>query len=136
MFDSGGDGITGTGYYKIYDNGDIIASGDENIGYKKSEALKVTGLTAITSTTGNTNLMISPNPANQSAAITVQYTGGDLLVELVDMLGRHISTVNKSTYAAGEQHFTINTAMLAEGNYIIRVQANGFTEGSILTVTH
>ncbi|HMZ88929.1 MAG TPA: T9SS type A sorting domain-containing protein [Chitinophagales bacterium] len=136
MFDSGGDGITGTGYYKIYDNGEVIADGDEDIAYKKSEALKVTGLTEITAATVNQNLMISPNPANQSTSITVQHTGGDLFIELVDMLGQHIMTVNTSNCAAGEQHYTINTSMLAEGNYIIRVQAIGNTQGSILTVTH
>lgn len=137
-YDSYGDGITGAGYYKLYDaDGGLISQGTENIGYKKSAALKVTQGVAIVDNAILEDVTIFPNPANASTEIAINTAvSADLNIALVNMLGEEIATVANGNFAAGTHTFTVNTAAMANGIYFVKINGENLNTSVKITVLH
>jgi len=138
FFDNGGDGITGTGYFKLYDaSGDLIANGFEEIGFKKSVALKVTGLTGIENEITLNDNAIYPNPADANFEYSFNLpTTSSVKIELVDMLGRVLTTIDNNTLIAGTHNYTVNVFNFENGIYFIQSTINGNTESIKVAVLH
>jgi len=137
-YDSYGDGITGAGYYKLYDaSGDLISQGTENIGLKKSDALKVTQAVGITENSILEDVIIFPNPANASAEIAINTTtSADLTISIVNLLGEEVATVANGNFAAGTHNFTVNTAAFANGIYFVKINGESLNTSVKITVLH
>ncbi len=138
FFDTGGDGITGSGYYKLYDeNGDLLSSGFEGIGFKQSDALKVTGLNAIEDNITNGNFIVYPNPAN--TAFTAQFnlnSSEEISFAVVDMTGRTVKTIAAASYPSGSNSVTINTTDIAGGMYALQIIGAEKMQSINFTVAH
>ncbi len=138
FFDNGGDGITGTGYFKLYDaDGDLISNGFEDIGFKKSVALKVTGVTGIENVVASNEITIVPNPADANFEYSFNLTTeANTQIIVVDMLGRVLTTIDNTQLQAGFHNYSINVANFESGMYFIQSTFNGITESSKFSVLH
>lgn len=78
-----------------------------------------------------------PNPAINNTNIKFSLTkNADVTVEIMDMSGRVLNTIQQKGLVAGEHIVPISTANMAAGNYLYTVTtSNGDGIGSKLTVT-
>ncbi len=83
-----------------------------------------TGKVGILTAEGNNLVTIYPNPAEQSTTIRVSGMGGEIIVTIVDMNGRTVSTT--TLVCSSDCEKTMNVTDLAAGNYFVRLQGNGF----------
>ena len=76
---------------------------------------------------GDTLLIIHPNPFVQSVGIKFKTSGGHILVQVIDMLGRVLKTPVDAEYAAGTYDIPVDSSSWATGVYYVRLQ-NGATQ--------
>jgi len=83
------------------------------------------------------NVTLYPNPSNADAKINFTLAqNADVKIEVLDLSGRIISAMNFENTQAGVVNKSISTADFAEGNYIVRVHANGSVSQQKLNVVH
>jgi hypothetical protein len=67
-----------------------------------------------------------PNPAVNTANIKFALArGADVTIQVMDMAGRVISTINHSNLATGEHTIPVNTSALPSGNYLYLIRTSG-----------
>ncbi len=72
------------------------------------------------------DLLVVPNPATDDAQVVLNVTkAGQVEVDLVDVLGRTLSTLHQGVMSAGEQRLKLPVAGLSPGAYFVRMQQNG-----------
>ena len=137
-FDTGGDGITGSGYFKLFnEDGGLIVQGTENVGYKKAVALKVADETTINVIDAISALSVYPNPVQAELVVDFNLTTTeDINISIVDMLGRRINSVTSSNLTAGDHKYTIDTSTFANGLYFVKMESNGVNQTVKFTVAH
>lgn len=80
---------------------------------------------------------VFPNPANNNVTISVDIkTAGSLIVDVADMVGRQVAVISKENASTGINTKQFNTATLANGVYLIRINLNGNTVNQKLNVIH
>ena len=80
---------------------------------------------------------VYPNPATAETNISfVLQQNAAVKIEVLDLSGRIIATVLNENAQAGTVTQKINTADVAEGNYIVRINANGSITQQKLNVIH
>lgn len=83
---------------------------------------------------GLMTLHVDPNPARGRAALVLDaQTPGTARVEVVDLLGRRVLTVERPL-GAGRQSLALDVGGLAPGPYVVRVEAGGEVGTARLTV--
>lgn len=95
------------------------------------------GSASVNENSAVSGLNVFPNPAN--AEVKVSFTlkeSSDITIEIVDVTGRVVATVMKEKAFRGEIIKTFNTAAIAQGNYVIRINANGSISQQKLNVIH
>jgi hypothetical protein len=95
------------------------------------------GGTSINDNLAANGLNVYPNPANteMNISFTLEETS-DVTIELVDVAGRVVATVLREKAMSGAITRTINTTAIAQGNYVIRINANGKISQQKLNVIH
>ena len=67
-------------------------------------------------------IAIYPNPASQFTTVSIDLESTQSLsIQVIDMMGRIVSTVSAQSYTAGTQSQEINTAYLQRGAYMVLV---------------
>ena len=80
-------------------------------------------------------LAIYPNPVRSRATVVVELEGAaELRVEVYDVLGRRVTVLHDSTAEAGRHAFTLDTAGLAPGVYIVRSVGDARTLTEQMTI--
>ncbi len=74
---------------------------------------------------GMTEFVVFPNPATDVINVNFNAKDADYSIEILDLQGRVLNT-SSLTNANGFQTVTFATENLAKGNYIVRINANGF----------
>ncbi|HEX7070626.1 MAG TPA: T9SS type A sorting domain-containing protein, partial [Rhodothermales bacterium] len=73
-----------------------------------------------------------PNPFNPST--TLRYAlpqGGDVTVQVFDVLGRQVAIYAAGFQSAGQNEFRLNAANLASGMYVYRLQVSDVASGAV-----
>jgi hypothetical protein len=84
---------------------------------------------------GVSSLNIYPNPSVESATITYSLkTAGDVSIEVSNVLGEKIKSINPGQQAAGENHYLLSTDMLQSGLYFVQVTTGTTKEAMKLMV--
>ncbi len=66
-----------------------------------------------------------PNPANNSTNVKIALAHtSDVTIEIMDLTGKHVSTINKENLTAGEHSIPVNTSDFASGEYIYSVRTS------------
>jgi hypothetical protein len=80
-------------------------------------------------------LSVVPNPTTANSQVIVNLpTTGRTTLELVDVLGRTINTLQDGDLSAGERRFHLPTEGLSSGLYFVRVRQAGLNEAVRFTV--
>ncbi len=137
-FDTGGDGLTGSGYFKLLSSGGgLIVQGTENIGAKKIVALKVNSETAISTIDAISEINVFPNPAQNTFTFALNLTSTeDMHIAIVDMVGREVKTITNGTLASGTHTFDVDVTGFANGMYFVKTTSNGVNQTVKITVAH
>ena len=137
-YDSYGDGLLGAAYYKIFSSdGGLITSGGENVGFEKSDALKVNSITAIEDIASLNNVSLYPNPANTAFTFEVNMNQtADVAFNVVDMYGKVIANIANSSLSAGLHSFEVSTENMANGIYFVKMTEGGNNTAVKFTVFH
>ena len=78
---------------------------------------------------------VFPNPARARASVRVAVPQAQAVnVRVFDLLGREVMTVHDGELAAGRHDLVVPTDGLANGRYIVRMEAGTFSRVSSLTV--
>ena len=79
---------------------------------------------------------VFPNPANDNVSIklTLKETS-DLFIDVADINGKQVAIISNAKQT-GTVTIPYNTAVLPNGNYLVRVKTNGKTVTQKLTVSH
>lgn len=77
-----------------------------------------------------------PNPFNPATLIPYSLpSGGQVRIEVYDVLGRRIAILVDAVRPAGRHELTFEAGNLPSGTYVVRLQAAGATDTRILTLT-
>ncbi len=120
-------GNNGTEYYAvIYGNNDIAFEGGSFGSHERNEfSYYFVGVNEIAAFT---DVNVYPNPATDFLNVSFELrenTG--VTVELFDISGKKVFVENAGKSSAGTKHFTLNTANLRAGLYILNVRAGGYS---------
>lgn len=137
-YDAYGDGLLGAAYYKIFAaDGGLITSGGENVGFEKSDALKVNDETAIEDIAALNGVSLYPNPANTSFTFDINMNQtAEVAISVVDMYGKVIANIANSALVAGTHSFEVSTENMANGIYFVRMTEGGNNAAVKFTVFH
>ena len=118
----------------VYNEGTIYAA-TYGEGIIKCDAYAVAAAPAPTAEDDNTTAVeaeemnIYPNPVRDYALFNIQLNGNTAVSYVIyDLTGRMVSNGELGTFAEGTHTMKINTADLASGSYVIRLQAGEKTE--------
>jgi len=79
---------------------------------------------------------VFPNPAHANINIKVDLKENtDCMIDIADINGKQVEVITNSTQV-GVLNTTFNTSKLANGNYLVRLSANGKTVTQKITVSH
>jgi hypothetical protein len=94
-----------------------------------------TGITMVGDNTSGMN--VYPNPANNNAELSYSVAeSGTTDVRMYDVAGREVSVIAQGSHAAGTYRATLNTAILPEGVYIIRMVSGDAITTRRIVITH
>ncbi len=81
---------------------------------------------------------VYPNPSNGASEVTFEYqlsNTSNVAIEVIDLLGKKISSVNAGTQEAGTHTTAINVSALPNGIYFANINVNGVSQTVKFTVT-
>ena len=82
----------------------------------------------------NNNLLVYPNPFNNTFTIKFNETAGDIqAIKLFSMDGRQIQNVELNTTTKDANEIAVNTTEIAPGNYLLKVETKNSTYTRLLT---
>ncbi len=96
---------------------------DQNSSIWSTVVTFTTAQIGINTVSGNNQVAIYPNPAENNTTISVSGVEGDVTVTIIDMNGRTISTYTME--CSGDCEKMMNVDGLAAGSYFVRLQGNG-----------
>lgn len=80
---------------------------------------------------------VYPNPANGLISIQVVLKeSSNLIIEVTDILGKQVAIIIEENQSPGTFTKQFNTALLPNGNYVVRLRVNGRTTTQKLIITH
>ena len=121
LYDDGGDGLTGSGFYMLYYEGNNIIIQGAGFGYQISTEFSA-DLVGMSENIPDFRLNIYPNPAAASANFRFTLTeSSDVTYSIFDMLGAKVMEENRS-YNAGQVDEQIDVSGLSKGTYIVKLQ--------------
>lgn len=119
IYDAGGDGLTGTGIYKLaYQGSTIFAEGAE-FGFEDQVEFGI-GLTGIETNPLCKSFDIYPNPVNQQTTVSFELLQTQTVeFRLFNSLGSVVYQSGSKEYSAGKHNFILEVAGLSSGIYYL-----------------
>lgn len=135
IFDEGGDGLLGTGLYKLAWDGSTIFGEGKDFGYEDQIQFGI-GLTGTDDVFSSTDFEIFPNPVRENAMI--QFTidkPGVVEYKIYNYMGSMVKESNKQHFSEGNHMIALSTEELTQGVYIIefRTTDHMFSEQIIIS---
>lgn len=124
IYDDGGDGLTGSGSYKLaYDGSTIFAEGKE-FGFEDQIQFGI-GLTGIDKPGYSiSSFDVIPNPVTDHATLVfAMEQAGNVQVHVFNAMGELVYASEKLVYPAGEHRALIPANVLNTGIYFVRLEA-------------
>jgi hypothetical protein len=91
----------------------------------------------ITALSGNTAFNVYPNPAGNSASITLSLNNeAQISISLIDMQGKEVMPATEQQMKAGKHTVEINTSTLANGVYFLKIADGESATHTKLSIMH
>ncbi|MDZ4665360.1 MAG: T9SS type A sorting domain-containing protein [Bacteroidota bacterium] len=85
----------------------------------------------------NLSLEMFPNPSNYEVHLNFNLKeNSDVVIDVIDVMGRKISTLLSEKLQTGTVSKTFNASTLPNGNYFMRINANGVITHQKLSIVH
>lgn len=84
-----------------------------------------------------TGIKLYPNPAKDNVSLVVNLReSNEVVVNLFDIQGKLVLALPAKHYQSGEQTISINTAVLANGEYLVKLNSGNVTQTAKIIVAH
>lgn len=134
IYDAGGDGLTGTGSYKLAHEGSSIFAEGKDFGFEDEIQFGI-GLTAVSEQVGKTAFDVYPNPVVGQATITFSLEKEVAVgLEIYNSLGEVVYMANKRVYGPGAHQMQIRQGSLRPGLYYVKMEIEDSSYTSKLIV--
>lgn len=121
IYDAGGDGLTGTGSYKIGFGSTIVAEGSA-FG-SKSESQFSIAYTEVADQLSSENIQVYPNPVTENLTLKINTSqSATIKYSVIDPLGRELYKFDQGVVSAGQKNYTIEFDDLNPGIYYISIE--------------
>lgn len=124
IYDEGGDGLTGSGSFKLaYEGSNIFAEG-KDFGFQDEVqfGIGITGIDPVGAS--GTAFEIYPNPVENDARVIFSLQeAGNVQLHVFNATGALVYQTGNSTWQAGEHQLTIPAGTLESGIYFVRLDA-------------
>ncbi len=135
IYDAGGDGLTGTGIYKLaYDGSTIFAQGND-FGYMSGAEFKI-GITGEDELNVTNSVQMYPNPFTETAYVSFSTSQTETVsVNVYNSIGKLVYTLSNKDYSAGTHTITIDGKELNSGMYFVnlKIGENTYKQKLVLT---
>ncbi len=135
IYDTGGDGLTGTGIYKLaYEGSTIFAQGND-FGYMSGAEFKI-GITGEDELNVANSVQIYPNPFTETAYVSFSTGQTEAVsINVYNSVGKLVYTINNKEYSAGTHSIKIDGRELNSGMYFINLTIGDTTYKQKLVLT-
>ena len=125
IYDEGGDGLLGSGMWKLaYDGTNIFAQGKE-FGLQDEAQFSIS-YTDVDELNSLTDLTIYPNPVSNVAYVSFDIQGTENInLNVYNSLGEVVYTISNETLTEGKHTLEINTSQFVNGIYYINMNYGG-----------
>ncbi len=133
--DDYGDGQEG-GFFRVYIGGTAVVNITGQYSEKKMDFILGSSLGLNESEGIIAQSIVYPNPANDRAILSIDMLNSSKAkIQVVDMLGREVITLNNNNLSSGNNKVEINTSSLMSGTYFVRVVTNDGMVSHRLNIT-
>lgn len=123
IYDEGGDGLTGTGSYKLAHEGSTIFAEGKDYGFEDQVQFQI-GITAIDLPSAHARFDVYPNPVSGHATIAFSMeNSGTVQLNVFNSLGEMVHQTGRMYYAGGDHQITVAGETLEPGLYYFRLEA-------------
>ncbi len=133
--DDYGDGMQ-NGFFRVYVGGQALVNITGAYSEKKMD-FRIGGSLGINESEGViTQSIVYPNPANDRVTLSIDMlNSAKAKIQVVDMLGREVVTLDNNNLSSGNNKIEINTSSLMSGTYFVRVVTNDGMVSHRLNIT-
>ncbi len=122
IYDEGGDGITGTGSYKLAYQGSMIFAEGKDFGFEDQIQFGI-GLTGVDDQLVEAGFAVYPNPVEKQAVIEVSMTEpSELNISVYNTIGKLVYQSGMESLNAGKHNFAFDRNGLEPGIYFVQVK--------------
>jgi len=135
IYDEGGDGLTGSGIYKLAYNGSEIFAQGKDFGYMSSVEFTA-HLTGENEINVNNSVQIYPNPFTETAYVSFSTSQTEKVsVNVYNSIGKLVYTLKNKDYSAGTHTISIDGSELNNGMYFVnlKIGENSYKQKLVLT---
>jgi hypothetical protein len=135
IYDSGGDGLTGAGVYKLAYNGSTIFAQGKDFGFEEQVEFGI-GLTGINEENVGHDFMVSPNPIKDKASITFNLTeSSPVQLKVYNSIGSLVFESREKDYPVGNHSIIFENKMMYDGIYYfqLKIGESNLTRKVIIT---
>jgi hypothetical protein len=135
IYDSGGDGLTGNGGYKLAHNGSTIFYQGKDIGFEEQVQFGI-GLTDIEEIDIDIDFCITPNPINQQASVTFNLAENNLVqLKVFNSVGSLVFETKEQIYQVGNHTILFENNNLNNGIYYFQLASGSKTLSRKVVIT-
>ena len=135
IYDSGGDGLTGAGMYKLAYNGSNIFAEGKAFGFEEQVQFGI-GLTGIDEMNANQEFLISPNPIKDNAAVTFELNKNSIVnLSVYNSTSEKVFETEEKEFSAGKHTIVFENNNLSSGIYYFSLTIDGSltTQKAVIT---
>lgn len=135
IYDSGGDGLTGQGMYKLAFQGSTIFAEGKSFGFEDQVQFSI-GLTGVDELSAAENFSVTPNPVKDYAVVGFELKNNvPVQLRVYNTLGELVYKSPERSFTSGNHQINFNRNHLGEGIFYFQLKAGEelFTKKVILS---
>lgn len=123
IYDSGGDGLTGQGMYKLAFQGSTIFAEGKTFGFEDQVQFSI-GLTGVDELSAAENFSVTPNPVKDHAVVSFELKNNlPVQLRVYNALGELVYESPEKSYTSGNHQMNFSRNQLGEGILYFQLKA-------------
>jgi hypothetical protein len=135
IYDSGGDGLTGAGIYKLAYNGSTIFAQGKDFGFEEQVEFGI-GLTGIDEMSADLAFSVSPNPIRNNASVSFDLTkNSSVQLSVYNATGKLVFETLEKEFTVGSHSIIFENDNLSAGIYYFQLTSGGSLNTQKVVIT-